>query len=339
MCLDRGAMNIHSNQRALPGAWDCGLSRAPRMAMWPAAADIAPYISGYQLYVVGESAEPHRGAFEPSWASIRIAVTEGSDWLLSQSKGDWFAPPPVALFGPSSKLVWSQSGAGVLVGAGIRPRGWRRLFAEPARGWADRVGEPPAIGGVAPGAIRDLFLALPSDESVPRAFDALFRELLQPASSEDESIGRIEAALVDPEIGSVRDLTEATGLSIRRLERLAHRAFGFPPKLLLRRARFLRSLHALRAARRGEGAMAIDSSYTDYSHFIRDSHDFLGMSPQAFLDIDMPLMKRSLELRTQVLGAPAQALDEAPGSPTTQRLPASRGTAGPAAARALSDGR
>lgn len=334
-------MNIHSNQRALSGteAWGCGLSRAPRMAMWPAAPDIAPYISGYQLYVVGESPEPHRGAFEPSWASIRIAVTEGSDWVLSQAKGEWFAPPPVVLFGPSSKLVWSRSGAGVLVGAGIRPRGWRRLFAEAARDWADRIGPTPVMGGIAPAAIRDLFCALPGDEAVPQAFDALFREVLRPSSSEDEPIGRIEAALVDPEIESVRGLTEATGLSIRRLERLAHRAFGFPPKLLLRRARFLRSLHAIRAARRGEGAMAIDSSYTDYSHFIRDSHDFLGMSPQAFLDIDMPLMKRSLELRKRVLGAPAQALDEAPEAPTAPPLPASRGIAGPVAARAPSGGR
>ena len=96
------------------------------------------------------------------------------------------------------------------------------------------------------------------------------------------------------------------------MQRVADRAFGFPPKLLLRRARFLRSLHALRVARRGEAASVIDPNYTDHSHFIRDAHDFLGMSPQAFLDIDMPLLKRSLDLRAQVLGTPAQALDPAP---------------------------
>jgi methylphosphotriester-DNA--protein-cysteine methyltransferase len=147
---------------------------------------------------------------------------------------------------------------------------------------------------------------------VPAIFDEIFRAALLPPAPEGAAVAAIEAALVDPAIESVAQLVARTGMPVRRIERLSHRAFGFPPKLLLRRARFLRSLHAMRAARRGEAALAIDPGYTDYSHFIRDSHDFLGMSPQAFLDIDMPLLKSSLELRREVLGTPAQALDQAP---------------------------
>ena len=283
------------------------------MTMWPAPADLAPYISGYHLYAVGETGgEPHRGAFEPAWASVRLAITAGSDWKVRPARRDWLAPPPVSLFGPSSALIWSESAAGILIGAGIRPRGWLRLFARPAREWADRIVEAPALGRLSPDAVRDRFLALPEDDAVPRAFDALFREALRPPSADDAAIARVEAALVNPAIGSVFELTSTTGLSARRLERLAHRAFGFPPKLLLRRARFLRSLHAMRSARRGTGATVIDPAYTDYSHFVRDSHDFLGISPQAFLKLDMPLLRRSLELRKQVLGTPAQALDRAP---------------------------
>ena len=52
----------------------------------------------------------------------------------------------------------------------------------------------------------------------------------------------------------------------------------------VRRARFLRSLHAIRRAEPSERTAAIDPGYTDYSHFVRDSHAFLGMSPQAFND-------------------------------------------------------
>ena len=129
-------------------------------------------------------------------------------------------------------------------------------------------------------------------------FDGLFRAVLLPPTTADNAIARIEAALVDPEIETVEGLTKATGLHVRQVERLALRAFGFPPKLLLRRARFLRSLHAIRATGRGGGSRAIDPAYTDHSHFIRDAHDFLGMSPQAFLEIDMPLLKDSLKLRT-----------------------------------------
>ncbi len=283
------------------------------MVIWPAPADLAPFISGYHLYAVGETrGEPHRGAFEPAWASLRIAVTEGSEWRVRAARGEWSSPPPVALFGPSSALTWSESESGILIGAGIRPRGWRRLFMQQASEWADRIDQAPALGRMVPDEIRECFRQCSEDDAVPRLFNALFRGALRPPAAADEAIARIEAALVDPAIDTVEGLTHVTGLHIRRLERLSLRAFGFPPKLLLRRARFLRSLHAIRAIGRGGGSTAIDPGYTDHSHFIRDSHHFLGMSPQAFLEIDMPLLRDSLALRKTVLGTPAQALDSVP---------------------------
>ncbi|WP_188644477.1 AraC family transcriptional regulator [Tsuneonella deserti] len=286
--------------------------------MWPPQDDLAPFVSGYHLYVVDNNdGEPQRGAFEPALASLRIAVTGGAKWQLRKARGDWFTPPQVSLFGPTSEVVWSQSGAGFLVGAGIRPRCWPRLFSAPAGHWADRISQPPFARAEALQLIETHFSTLQSDDDVPRAFDAVIRALLHPPGADDTAIGRIEAALVDPAITSVEELTRVTGLSLRQLQRLARRAFGFRPKVLLRRARFLRSLHALRAAGRREGATIIDPSYTDYSHFIRDSHFFLGMSPQAFLERDMPLLKRSLELRAKVLGTPAQVLDPVPPARST----------------------
>lgn len=76
----------------------------------------------------------------------------------------------------------------------------------------------------------------------------------------------------------------------------------------LRRARFLRSLHALIRGGPGRRALAIDAGYTDYSHFIREAHEFLGMKPTQFLEACGPMFTRSLQLRQAVLGAPAQAL-------------------------------
>ncbi len=35
----------------------------------------------------------------------------------------------------------------------------------------------------------------------------------------------------------------------------------------------------------------IDTAYTDYSHFTRDSQDFLGMAPQKFLKMYPPLLR------------------------------------------------
>ena len=143
--------------------------------------------------------------------------------------------------------------------------------------------------------------------------DEVLRAALRRPTSDEPKVAALEAALVDPSIRSVAELTDALDMPLRNLQRLADRAFGFSPRLLLRRARFLRSLHAIRASGRRTGSLAIDPAYTDYSHFIRDAHDFLGMSPQAFLDRDMPLLKASLNLRERIIGTPAQALDPAVG--------------------------
>jgi AraC-like DNA-binding protein len=290
--------------------WPCALDPEPRMVMWQAPPDLAPFISGYQLYVVDDNGgEPNRGAFEPAWSSIRVAVVGGALWRVRPASGEWFAPPQVSLFGPSSELVWSESGPGVLVGAGIRPRGWRRLFRQSARHWADTIDTPPFASEQATPLLRECFSAIAEYDDVRSAFDTLLRAIMLPVRGDDAAIARIEAALIDPAIASAAELADATGLPSRQLQRLTDRAFGFSPKVLLRRARFLRSLHAMRGVARSERAQMIDASYTDYSHFVRDSQDFLGMSPQAFLERDMPLLRRSLDLRTRVLGTPAQALD------------------------------
>ena len=52
----------------------------------------------------------------------------------------------------------------------------------------------------------------------------------------------------------------------------------------------------------------LDIGYHDQSHFIRDSHEFLGMAPGDFLRLPRPINAASTRLRRAMLGAPAQAL-------------------------------
>jgi AraC-like DNA-binding protein len=287
----------------------CGLSLAPRMRYWKPALDLAPFVSGYHLYAVATpEGQPHRDVFQPAWANLRVLLTEGSDWRIRIRDGEWIAPGHVTVFGPTSAIAWSESETGLMVGAGILPRGWVRLFADEARDWANRVDECPPIYGISSENLHAQLCGVHDDEEIPRIFDALLRQAMAPVSRDDTAIARMERALVDSAIGSVGALSAATGLSIRALERLARRAFGFSPKLLLRRARFLRSLHAIRGLPPADRAAAIDPAYTDYSHFVRDSQSFIGMSPKAFLSLHNPLLVQSLALRNSVLGAPAQAL-------------------------------
>jgi AraC-like DNA-binding protein len=174
--------------------------------------------------------------------------------------------------------------------------------------WADRVGEPDgAFAFDLDGLEHDLAKAA-DDAAVPTLFDTFLLDRARPPDEQSLLVGAVESALLDPELTSVKALASHVGIATRSLERLSLRAFGFTPKLLMRRARFLRSLHAVAHAPVAARATAIDPGYTDYSHFVRDAQLFLGMSPQAFLKLDTPLLRQSLALRQSVLGAPAQAL-------------------------------
>lgn len=287
----------------------CALPGSPRMRYWQPAPALRGLISGYHLYAVRPAGEGLQDdVFQPAGPILRFTFGNQANWRVRPPGGEWLPVPPVALFGPTDGVTWSESGAGLTVGFGLLPRGWARLTGAAAGDWANRIADP--LGGMRldTAALFASLAACRSDDALPKLFDAAIAAAVARPTADDEVIAAFEKALLRVEVGRVSELAHAIGRSVRFTERLAYRAFGFPPKKLIRRARFLRSLHALGEADPTARARAIHFGYTDYSHFVRDAQSFLGMSPQAFLRHASPLLRQSLELRRQVLGAPAQAL-------------------------------
>jgi AraC-like DNA-binding protein len=286
-----------------------------RMAYWPPSPRLEDLISGYHLYAVSPPpGERHSDVFQPAWFNLRVLLDPATNWEVRCGKGEWLSVPDVSLFGPSSAACWSRSDEGAVIGAGITPRGWARLATCPAGELADRV--VPAGDVLGPGtvALAAQLRAAGDSEAIVPILDRWFLERMTEPARDEDAIERIFASLTDPAVRTVAQLAARVGLVPRTLERISRRAFGFAPKLLLRRARFLRSLHALIGGGPGRRALAIDAGYTDYPHFIREAHEFLGMKPTRFLERCGPMFLRSLQLRHSVLGAPAQAL-AAPANP------------------------
>jgi AraC-like DNA-binding protein len=278
------------------------------MRYWRPAPELSALVSGYHLYALKPAAgERQRDVFQPAWPSLRFTFGSG-DWCVRQPGERWQPVPSRSLFGPTSRVTWSESAAGMTIGIGLRPRGWARLTPCLASEWADRVGDPLEAFAFDVRGLGESLARAEDDTEVPALFDDFLMEQAGREDERDAIVGAMEAALLDPELSSVKALAANVGISTRSIERLSLRAFGFTPKLLMRRSRFLRSLHAVAQAPVAARATAIDHGYTDYSHFVRDAQHFLGMSPQAFLKLDTPLLKQSLALRREVLGAPAQAL-------------------------------
>ena len=76
----------------------------------------------------------------------------------------------------------------------------------------------------------------------------------------------------------VPELVEATGMSIRSVERMTKHYYGLSPRMLARKYRAVRAASALA---RGEGldAAQLGDAFYDQSHLIREIKRFAGATP------------------------------------------------------------
>ncbi|MBX3563316.1 MAG: hypothetical protein KF730_01950 [Sphingomonas sp.] len=276
---------------------------------------LMPYISGYHAYAAGRiGGGPYHEWFFPGWANVRFRLAS-APWQLGYGDAAPEEVPEMVLFGPSRSGAHSISQGGHLVGFGVTPLGWHRLFRDPAQRFADRL---TPLDGLWPAArpMQDALRDARTTADVVRIFNAHLLGALRPASPDEALIARLFDLLVEDHDLDLRKAAVAMGCSPQKLRRISIAHFGFPPKILLRRSRFLKSLVAIVGTEPGQWSQRISASYFDQSHFIRDSHYFLGMKPGAFLALDRPLAMLSIKARQAALGAPFQALHRLGASST-----------------------
>jgi AraC-like DNA-binding protein len=273
---------------------------------WQPHAALTGLVSGYHRYAVAPSMEAQRDVFYPAWANLRIKIESG-DYRVTIGSTAFDPVPDAAFFGPSSHAAYVETHGGTIVGAGLTPRGYARLIAHPATDFANSVVPlVEALGEQATSLAADL-AAAPGD-AIKAVFDDFLIARMDAPARDDAVIETLHRLLIDPETQSVETLAQRLGITPRTLNRISNRAFGFAPKMLLRRARFLASLTRVQDhPRHGWGAL-IDERYHDHAHFVRDSQFFMGMSPSAFLAFKRPMNVASMRARTDILGAPMQAL-------------------------------
>ncbi|PKP97691.1 MAG: AraC family transcriptional regulator [Alphaproteobacteria bacterium HGW-Alphaproteobacteria-13] len=242
----------------------------------------------------------------PEWANMRFI--EGDLPVAAIGGGAPVTTPRFIVTGPTSKASYFASGSMRAWGIGILPAGWAKYVAIPAEDLADRFCDGavhPVFTSFAPLANR-----LPglSDKAAARAIDDHFVARLAHAPRDDPAILAAHRALMDDDLASVAALADMLGLSERSVERLSRRAFGFPPKLMLRRQRFLRSLARFMLEPEMAWIDALDYHYYDQAQFTRDFQRFMGMSPRAYAARPKPILGAAAHARAIAAGAAVQGL-------------------------------
>ena len=224
----------------------------------------------------GARAQDH---LHPEWADLRFC--SGGLPEAQSPNGTSVAGSSFAATGPSSRAVRFSRGTARIWGVGLLPLGWARYVRVPAHPLADVVADghahPAFVGfGSLAGAV---FAGEPDEPGELARITQWFLDNCGEPVGGEALILAIHKALVDPDVATVAELVERVDVSPRTLERMCRRAFGFSPKLLLRRQRFMRSLsqYLLDPSLKWIGAM--DCAYHDQAQFVREFKQFMGMGP------------------------------------------------------------
>lgn len=277
-------------------------------------AELSPYISTiYHTEFALKPGEVVRDWLHPEWANVRIS--DSSAWSSGIGGAEFQPLARLIATGPTSLAThFKVEGPMRSWGIGLLPLGWLRLLDAPANQYSDTTSE------CAPGTpfsqflgLRDLVFAKPGDQAAQaKQIEAFLIDLLakRPRHKDEDRVLAAHSAMIADDVRSVSELAERLGISSRSLERLSLRAFGFSPKLLLRRQRFLRSLAQFMLDPSLTWIKTLDWHYVDQAHFVRDFRRFMTMSPSEYAAQEHPVLRSAARARAVAMGAAVQALHQ-----------------------------
>jgi AraC-like DNA-binding protein len=226
----------------------------------------------------------------PEWAVLRL--TQGPPPHASGPDGAMVPRWNFVVNGPTSEALRFSVTRSRVWGLGLKPAGWAKFVAAPASDFANRMvdGEGhPAFAGFA-GLLARINSCGDDQDQAAAEIDRFVMQMADwPVPHEDRIIA-CQDALRDPEVSTAAQLQDRLGMTARSLERLCHRYFGFTPKLLLRRQRFLRSLIHFLKDGHGNWSEALDAQYHDQAQFVREFRAFMGMTPSEYARTPHPVI-------------------------------------------------
>ena len=272
------------------------------------SAELQPYFTALYLFnITCPAGEEIEDWLHPEWAAMRFTTSGippagGVGTEALERRG------PLVVTGPTSKALHFRLTTSCIWGLGLQPAGWAQFVAGQASDFTDRTLDgcaDPAFAVFAP-----LLSMIQESRTTPdRTAEEINTYLMSQVGrrkSRVELIVRVHDALRDPEVAHVVELGRRADVGLRSLERICLRYFGFPPKLLLRRQRFLRSLARFTLNPRRNWSEALDGQYHDQAQFVRDFRSFMSMTPTEYAEHPHPILKRIMAQRMADLGAAPQ---------------------------------
>lgn len=303
--------NLPPSGSLVPGveAEDFGLPPGMALRFERPAEPLRQHFTSYFVMASIEGVPPPREWMLPGWAMIWVLLDPAAVRVEIGNRR-YAGLASSVLYGVTSRAMAFNASGGIAVGIDVSPLGWARLFGRSAETLRDQI--VPLVEVLPADFVEELYLGLMESDraqGVKAVLDRLFLPFIATPHRDEARILKVLKLVQDERFTDFGSAAKAQGLSPRSTAQLARSFFGFPPKTLMMRARFLRSLVPLLDPDEGSTDEAGLAGYYDRSHFNKDAKRYLGMSPRQFIETPSPYAASARRARRAVIGSPIPALD------------------------------
>ena len=271
---------------------------------------LQPFVTGCHIYeTLPDKIDICHDIIFPAWTTIRF-IMPGGKVMISLDGEEYRDIPIMAMFGPLSLLVRAQGLPGRIIGCGVTPLGFARLFNFPANQCANRVLNLEEIWGARAHFLYSSLKDCETAEMVMAKFEEFFAPIISKLTEKEVKIAKMMNLLTGSHGIEIDRAAQIIGFSKHQFLRNSKKYFGFAPKILLRRSRFLKSILAVESNPTENPITLIDEGYFDYSHFVKDCHYFFQMSPSEFVKLDKPIAMLSMKVMQKLTGNQVQSLQQ-----------------------------
>lgn len=243
---------------------------------YPPDPDLAEMVSSFYYFRVDlPILDEYERADRPQFRFM--SATEG-EYVFPD--GYRFRAGKATIVGPTSGSVRAIGRGPICVhGFGLMPAGWATLMGEHAGKLTDRAIDAADLFGGWIDEVSEALNAATNGEERLIILNNFVREILK--SNEPAPVWftrTVDQWLTESPSPQVPDLVDATGMSIRSVERMTKHYYGLPPRMLARKYRAVRAASALARGEALDEAQLGDAFY-DQSHLIREMKRFAGATP------------------------------------------------------------
>lgn len=176
-------------------------------------------------------------------------------------------------------------GESQVFGIKFKPGGFRPFLKFATSKLADRIVPAESILGKDVSALEVVLLSSREDDEKVEAANAFFRARMpnQRDAAIEVAGGIVGRILEEPDIKTVDDLVDRTGIGKRSLQRMFNEYVGVSPKWVIRRYRLHELVERFNSKDEPHWAeLALELGYFDQAHLINDFRSITGYSPTEY---------------------------------------------------------